>query len=334
MTISAREPAHPVDVLSDALETLDAGGAVFFRGSLGAPWNLTVPTAGEVLEIFGRPGDVDTVLMFHAVLRGALVLELPSSRQPTLLEAGDLVLLRMTEPHVIREGRGGARLSMKGIVGDHDFRKPLVFDAGAGAGGAKLICGGFFLRNTTLHPLLTSLPPVAKVSAGNGFDTVSFLLSRLASESESFRMGSRAVVRRISDLLLVELLRAVIDEHAHGGWLAALRDPVLRRALGVVHADPAADWNVPALARAAGISASGLTQRFRAVLGQSPARYVVTWRMHRATLLMQDPELSLDEVAERVGYGSFPAFSHAFKRSLGRSPGQWRKERGRPPAPG
>jgi len=216
---------------------------------LGAPWNLSVPTATDVLGIFGRPPQVDTVLMFHAVLRGALVLELGARRTPTLLEAGDLVLLDLREPHVIREGDGGACLNMRGIVGDHDFRQPLVFDAGPGAPGAKLSCGGFFLRNTALHPLLSSLPPVVKVTAGGRFDTVSLLLSLLASESEAPRMGSRAVVRRLSDLLLVELLRAVIGEHAHGGWLSALRDPVLRRALAAVHADPARPWSVPVLAR-------------------------------------------------------------------------------------
>lgn len=317
-----------VDVLSDALETLDAGAAVFFRGSLGAPWTLDVPEADAVLDLVGRPRGAETVLMFHAVLGGAPRLHLPSEPDPTLLRAGDLVLLKLDEPHRMSEGRGGACLTMAGIVKGHDFRRPLVFDAGPEPGTARLICGGFFLRNTALHPLLGGLPAVTRVRSEGRFDAVSVLLAMLARESESPQMGSRAVVRRLSDLLLVELLRSVIGEHGHGGWLAALRDPVLRRALGAIHAKPGASWTVPRIARAAGVSASGLTQRFRAVLGQAPAQYVTTWRMHRATLLLQDRERSLSEVAEEVGYTSVEAFSRAFKRTVGESPGRWRAAQG------
>ena len=316
------------DVLSDAMETLDAGGAVFFRGSLGSPWELTIPTATEVMGVFQTPREIDTILMFHAVLRGSLMLETKSEQKPMQLEAGDLVLLTLQEPHIVREGQGGACLNMQAIVGDHDIRQPLVFDAGEGNKSAKLICGGFFLRNTTLHPMLSGLPAVSKVSAGHGFDTLSFLLSMLATESESQQQGNRAVVKRIADLLLVELLRSVMSKNEHLGWLGALHEPVLRKALAALHNNPGKDWTVPSLSSAIGVSTSGLTQRFRNVLDQSPMQYLTNWRMHVATLLLLKPELTLDDVAEQVGYSAVAAFSRAFKRSVGCSPGQWRKEQG------
>jgi len=312
------------DVLSDALESLEAGGAVFFRGSLGAPWNLSVPDSVGVLDLLGRPPGIDSVLMFHAVLRGTVRLGLPSRLDPIVLDAGSLVLLKLDEPHTMAEGESTAPLTMASIVAGHDFRRPLVFDAGANSSAAKLVCGGFFLRHTLLHPLLAALPSVTQVHSAGGFDTVTLLLSLLAQESESSDMGARAVVRRISDLLLVELLRAVVSGEDHGGWLAALRDTTLRRALSAIHSDPAAEWSVPKLAKLSGVSASGLTQRFRAVLDQAPAQYIQRWRMHLATRYLRDGELQIGEVAERVGYTSVEAFSRAFKRTVGSAPGRWR----------
>ena len=235
------------------------------------------------------------------------------------------MLLKLDEPHQMGEGEGGPSLTMRSIVGGHDFRRPLVFDAGAGQGASRLICGGFFLRNTALHPLVGGLPAVTRVRSGGTFDAVAVLLSMLARESEAPRMGSRTVVRRLSDLLLVELLRVAIGEGGQAGWLSALRDPVVRRVLGAIHSEPGADWTVPSMARAAGVSASGLTQRFRKVLGQSPGHYLMTWRMHVAARLLRDPERSVAEVAEAVGYGSVEAFSRTFKRLLSQSPGRWRR---------
>lgn len=299
---------------------------MFFRGSLGAPWNLSIPDSDGVLELLGRPPGIDSVLMFHAVLRGAVHLGLPSQPEPLLLEAGSLVLLKLDEPHTMAEGETDTQLTMEGIVAGRDLRQPLVFDAGPNSAAAKLVCGGFFLRHTVLHPLLAALPSVTHVHSKGGFDTVTLLLSLLSKESESTDMGARAVVRRLSDLLLVELLRAVIAGEEHNGWLAALSDPVLRRALGAIHSDPAADWSVPRLAKVAGVSASGLTQRFRAVLDESPAQYLKRWRMHLATRLLRDGNLQVGEVAEQIGYTSVEAFSRAFKRILGVAPGRWRSQ--------
>lgn len=314
-----------LDVLSDALDSLEAGAAVFFRGSIGAPWAIAIPESDRVLDLVGRPEGVDAVLMFHAVLRGTPVLHLEASREQTVLEPGDLVLLKLDEPHRMGEGTGGARMTMDGVVGGRDVQqRPMVFDAGPSPGAARLICGGFFLRNTRLHPLLSGLPPVVRVRGG-GFDRVSVLLSMLAQESESSAMGSRTVVRRLSDLLFIELLRAVIGEPSNSGWLAALGDPVLLKALSALHADPAHPWSVPEIAKVAGVSTSGLNQRFRAVLGQSPAQYLTGWRMHLAMRHLGDSELSLTDVADRVGYGSVEAFSRAFKRWVGESPGRWRR---------
>ena len=127
-------------------------------------------------------------------------------------------------------------------------------------------------------------------------------------------------------LLLAEVLRIHLASapSSQSGWLRALRDPVLAPALAAMHADPGRKWSVPELSREALVSASSLDQRFRDVLGMPPIRYLTGWRMHAARSLLSSTELSVATVAHRVGYDSEEAFSRAFKRAHGISPGRWR----------
>ena len=111
------------------------------------------------------------------------------------------------------------------------------------------------------------------------------------------------------------------------GWLAALRDPVLAPALALVHGAPERKWTVGDLAAGAAVSRSLLDERFRAILGRSPIRYLTEWRMHLAEDLLATSDLGVLAVARRVGYDSEEAFSRAFKRAAGLPPSHWRAAR-------
>jgi AraC-like DNA-binding protein len=111
------------------------------------------------------------------------------------------------------------------------------------------------------------------------------------------------------------------------GWLHALRDPVLARALAAIHASPERRWNLLTLAKEASVSVSLLDERFREVLGLAPIRYLTGWRMHIAKDLLRSSDLGVAAVAHRVGYDSEEAFSRAFKRETGLAPSSWRPAR-------
>src|SRR5262249_39748163 len=117
------------------------------------------------------------------------------------------------------------------------------------------------------------------------------------------------------------------------GFLAALRDPVLAPALALLHGDPAAKWTVADLASRAAVSRSLLDQRFRDVLGRSPIRYLTDWRMHLADDLLSSTNISVFDIARRVGYDAEEAFSRAFKRARGDAPSAWRRRGSAPPVP-
>lgn len=320
MTVSTNEAVD--DILSDVLDALEPAGALFFRGSFAAPWQIRIPKASEVLRMIGQPPGIDTVVMFHAVLRGSPTLRMRGQRFD--LAAGDLLLLNLAHEHQMGEGDHDQALTMAEVVAGSEFKLPLVFDAGS-QGTVKLICGGFFLRNVAQHPLMQDMPELVRISSGERFDKVAYLLSMLAQECDVPGMGSKTVINRILDLLFVELLRKVIAERSDTGWLAALRDPVLRKAFSVIHAAPGADWSVADIAREVGISTSGLNLRFRSVLGQSPAKYLTMWRMNLAGRLLDKSDDSLAVIARSVGYESVEAFSRKFKAYHGVAPGAWRR---------
>ena len=150
--------------------------------------------------------------------------------------------------------------------------------------------------------------------------TVGYALHRGAQPGED------ALTARLPELLLVEALRLHAEQSARpDGWLAAIRDPVVGRALALLHRDPGHSWTVPELARLAATSRSVLGERFAQLLGISPMQYLAGWRMQIAADLLRTTRLKMHEIAERSGYGSEVAFSRAFSRHLGVAPGALRR---------
>src|SRR5690606_35397357 len=108
------------------------------------------------------------------------------------------------------------------------------------------------------------------------------------------------------------------------GWFAALNDPIVSRALAAIHGDPARRWTVEDLAREAATSRAVLAERFRMVMGRTPMDYVANWRMQLAASRLRGGD-TLSAVAAGIGYESEAAFSRAFKRLTGVTPGHWKK---------
>jgi AraC-like DNA-binding protein len=109
------------------------------------------------------------------------------------------------------------------------------------------------------------------------------------------------------------------------GWLAGLRDPQIGRALSMLHARPTEAWTAEGLALEIGMSRSSFADRFSSVVGQPPMQYLALWRMHIAAQSLREGHRSVAQVGASIGYDSEAAFSRAFKRQFGESPGGWRK---------
>ena len=181
-----------------------------------------------------------------------------------------------------------------------------------------------------MHPLLELMPEVLHVRGGGSDDpSLLPLLEAMASEIGNQRVGAATVMTRLADIVITRVVRGWADSRTEDttGWLAAIRDPQIGRALAAFHRRPSQAWSVVSLAAAANLSRSIFSERFAAVLGTPPAAYVARWRMHLAGTWLRAKRLTVSEVATRLGYESEASFSRAFKRFMGASPSTFRQRR-------
>ncbi|MEV0759011.1 AraC family transcriptional regulator [Nocardia sp. NPDC050435] len=108
-------------------------------------------------------------------------------------------------------------------------------------------------------------------------------------------------------------------------WLLRVNEPDLARAVAAMHADPGREWTVEALAKVALASRSGFAARFQAATGLTPGRYLTSLRVERAQRFLAEPDVSVGNVARRLGYRSETAFGRAFRRHTGVTPSEWRR---------
>jgi len=311
------------DTLSDVLSRLRVQGSIFSRAECGAPWG--VHTSGGATAIF------------HVIVRGAGWVRLRNGDQPTAFRAGDLILFPHGDAHQLSDAprrRTVSIVELAQAAEEGADSLPLVRCGGDGP-GTSILCGTISLDQDGAGFLLSSLPPLIHVGAGAAGDTAGWLdqtMRLLASEAGGQRPGAGILTARLAEVLLVQLLRAWIEaagpEVARpAGWLAALGDPTLARAIDRIHGAPAHPWTAGELARVAGMSRSAFYTRFSEAVGESPAQYLLRWRMCLAQMALLQRDDGLASVAEEVGYGSEAAFSRAFKRQVGVSPSHWRRER-------
>jgi AraC-like DNA-binding protein len=180
-----------------------------------------------------------------------------------------------------------------------------------------------------LHPLVDLMPDVLHIqAAGREQDEMlRAMVAAMGAEALSARPGGATLMTRLADVLVVQAVRWWLDHGAEErcGWLTALRDPRVGKALALIHRRPQEGWTVGSLAKAVRLSRSVFSERFTQLVGKPPMQYVTRWRMHLAARWLREDKLRLGEIAARLGYESEPSFSRAFKRHMGAPPGAVRR---------
>lgn len=307
-----------MDILADVLRAQRLRGTVYFRADFRAPWGLDIQ-GGEFAN-------------FHIVARGRCWLRTDPTGSVRALETGDVVLFPHGSPHALLHAPDAVAFPASQVTVDDPRTNSEVENrvfGGSGTVTTTLICGHFELDQDAPHPLLESLPPVVLVEASQ-HNRAEWLVTagQLASaESSTYRPGVAAIVDKLAEVLLVQTLLGYVEsmsESEEVNFLAAIQDRCIGKVLVLIHQDPARDWTLNGLAREAGISRSVLTERFRALVGESPMLYLTRWRMLKSRELLRDTSMTIAQVAYTVGYGSEFSFSKAFKRFFCISPGQTR----------
>jgi AraC-like DNA-binding protein len=245
------------------------------------------------------------------------------------VRAGELILLARNDAHTFGSDLSMAPMPAGEIIQPPDAGSISRIKYGGGGEATQLLCG-FLGSETAFSPLLSSLPSLLKLdlraTASGAWIESSFRFA--VSEIAAGRVGSTTVIAKLSELLFVEAVSQYVASlpAERRGWLAGLRDPHIGRALALLHARPVEGWTAEALALEVGMSRSVFAERFTALVGQPPMQYLTLWRMHLAAQQLREGHGNVAQIGFAVGYESEAAFSRAFKRQFGTSPGTWRKQ--------
>jgi hypothetical protein len=257
------DPWGPTDPLGSALHLLRMNGAFYCRTELSAPWGLGMPA---------MPG----YLWFHVVLAGTLRLETPDAPSRTIT-AGELALVPRGEGHTLRSEAGVDAPDVLSLERDAVSDRYEVLHHGGDGIATSLVCGAVRLEHPAARNLIRALPPSILVGAdAPGAEWIQSTLRLLAAEARHPRPGGEAVITRLADIIVIQAIRAWLetDPGARTGWLGAMRDPQIGRAIALVHDDPARDWTVAALAQELAMSRSAFAARFTELVGEPAMQYV------------------------------------------------------------
>jgi AraC-like DNA-binding protein len=190
-------------------------------------------------------------------------------------------------------------------------------------GSTLMLVGAYESKGDISDRLLRALPPLLSLS-NDQWDSP--LVSLLCDEVEKDQPGQAAVLDRLIDLLLIAVLRAWFTrpEAEAPAWYRSQGDPIVGRALHIMHGNPAHPWTVAGLAAEIGVSRAALSRRFHDLVGEPPMTFLTGWRLALAADLLCEPDATVGTVAEKVGYSSPFALSTAFKRVRGVSPQEHR----------
>jgi AraC-like DNA-binding protein len=272
------------------------------------------------MTMMAMPGYV----WFHVVTDGRVWLE-AGDAEPTLLQPGDLGLVPHGEGHVLRSEPGVPVPDVLDLEREEISDRYEILRHGGGGAPTMLICGAVRFDHPAARNLVEILPPLLHVEASSSpqLDWMQSTLRLMAVEARELRPGGEAVITRLGDILVVQAIRSWLetDAAARTGWLGALQDRQIGRALALIHREPSRAWTVASLADELAMSRSAFAARFTELVDEPVMQYVTRWRMQVAVNSLKEEGATVAELANRLGYRSEAAFARAFKRVVGVPPG-------------
>ncbi|MGO8758064.1 MAG: cupin domain-containing protein [Terracidiphilus sp.] len=304
-----------MDVLSDILSSMRLRGALYSRFEVTAPWAIRFDTGPERAR-------------FGLVTRGSCWLTAGCATEAVPLRGGDCFLMFDPSAFVIGDDPQTPTRTCGELAESADVRHGSVIQFGGDGPPAGIITGWFTFDPVSSRPLISLLPPCLHFRFDEERSTaLRATLDLLSIETNSEGFGRDLVVRSLADILFVQALRVLISGSTcpRQGFLAALADPQLSRAIHVMHTELARSWTVASLAAVCGMSRPAFAMRFKQVVGQAPLEYLTQWRMSQAMRMLREETKPLSAIALAVGYDADSAFAKAFRRHTGMAPGAYRR---------
>lgn len=296
------------------LDSLKMESAFFTNSALTSPWALEMPP-------------MSNCMMFHIVVDGDVYFR--SGDSEFNLKSGEFALFPQCEGHILSDGdcEKITPLNELPIISMTERYETLHF--GGGGRTSKLICGAVVFEHPLSIKLLGVMPHFIKVDreAVLSIGVISSIGELLKSEAQSMSIGSEATIGRLADILVIAAMRQYLTEvgDENLGWINAMEDDRIGKALKLIHDQPDKHWSLEELALAIGMSRTSFAKQFKRLVGNTPMDYLTEWRMSLAYSKLQLSKDTVLSIALEIGYQSEASFSRAFKKVTGKTPGEVRK---------
>jgi AraC-like DNA-binding protein len=302
-----------MDPLSDVLSLVRPNN--YASGGLvgGGRWAFEFPAHGGI--------------KCYAIMKGECFVAIDGVKKPAHLRTGDCLMLPHGRSFRLCSDLGArprdARTLFSGPVDRYNGFRSIA------PGDDFTLIGGHFALEGNAELLLRVLPPFVHLRKGAEEPSLRGHLEQLMEEMKNPQPGGFLLARQSAYSMLVLVLRMYLARGERGGigWLFALANPRIARAITTMHEKPGHDWTVQTLAEQAGMSRTTFAEHFRRTVGDSPMEYLTRWRMLIAGERLLHSNASVFEIAGTVGYESESAFSAAFKRTMGESPRAYARRR-------
>lgn len=302
------------DPFSEVLQLLQLHGVLYCNAQLTGPWGIELPELPGVMNV-------------EVVTSGHCWLEL-EGEAPVFMPQGSLVLIPRGRRHKLRGDPGDKTTRLEDIPVEKIGDRFENMRFGGGGRSTRMTYYGVRFDPFLANRLLRELPEILQLRTHVDDDSwLHSTIGFIAREARERKPGSETVITRLADILVIQAIRTWIENAREDtrGWIAALHDRQIGKAMSLMHRQPERNWRVASLAREVGMSRSGFSARFTALAGESVLQYLTGLRIQLAHRELRQTSDTLATIAERVGYRSEPAFNRAFKRVTGVPPGAVRK---------
>jgi AraC-like DNA-binding protein len=299
------------DPLTDILTLANARCVITRSFAAGGSWAIRFPALSRI--------------KFVAIVKGGCWLDVEDTVARLRLETGDVFMLSPQRSYTL-----ATDLSATVKDGSRIFADVANNFAKVGDGSEFLGVSGHIDLDPEHGSVLTDvLPPLLHVGRNAPqAAAMRWLLDQLVQEvtGESEQPGAVLASTQLAQLLFLQILRSHVA--ASGplvvGWIGALGDERIARALRLMHRQPDRAWQLGELAKEAGMSRTSFALRFKTTAGVAPLTYLLNWRMRLAEHGLRKGSMSIAELAKSLGYASESAFSNAFKRTNGMAPKRYK----------
>ena len=307
---------HPVagrgDILSEILDIVHVRGERALMMAPEGPQTISFPVAMPCI---------------HIVEHGEITIRIKGEPEPVIVGSDQLALLLHGHAHQVDYGEGGNLTQIDDAIAQIGNSGKLQLGNNS---ATRCFWGSFSLYGDLAETVLSGLPPIIIIGdlKQDPIEFLEMVCQIVLDEMQENQPGANAMVSRLLDLMLVQILRRwARNAETAPGWLTSAQDERISRAVAAMHEDSAYDWNIEGLANLSGMSRSSFVALFEKVMGQAPGAYLREWRLTRAAKLLRYSGTTIEIIAEQVGYTSKEAFSRAFRNRFGKSPSTWRSSR-------